>query len=234
MTKGTLYLLPNLIAEEGLSSIPQVAQETIVAMRYMVVEEIKSVRRLIKKIDRQADIDAIQFATLNEHDESGLTVAMGWLKNGHDVGYMSEAGCAGVADPGQALVAAAHRNHIQVKPLVGPNSILLALMASGFNGQQFRFNGYLPNKQPALSQRIKELEQVAIQNKETQLFIETPYRSKQLLEALCAQCRAETMLCIAADLGSASEEIKTGTIQFWKTATMNLHKRPAVFLLHSY
>jgi 16S rRNA (cytidine1402-2'-O)-methyltransferase len=168
---------------------------------------------------------------LNEHENESLADAKKIWLSGNDIGFISEAGCPSVADPGQELVALAHQNEVKVIPYVGPNSILLALMASGFNGQQFQFLGYLPNKQPFLSSKIKEMEMESRVKNCTQIFIETPYRNDQLLAELLKNCSNETRICVACHLTGKEEQIISKTVSQWKQMQVSFHKKPAVFLL---
>jgi 16S rRNA (cytidine1402-2'-O)-methyltransferase len=175
MTKGVLHLIPNILAEGRIETIPTYLKNIVTSIKIFGVEEIKSARRLLKALNKEIVIDDLQFYFINEHENASVTNLMEHLKKGHNVGYISEAGCPAIADPGQELAAAAHAQGIQVVPHVGPNSILLALMASGFNGQQFQFLGYLPIKQPELGLKIKELEQ------ESRKKIAPNYLSKHLI-----------------------------------------------------
>jgi 16S rRNA (cytidine1402-2'-O)-methyltransferase len=171
---------------------------------------------------------------LNEHENESLQEATNLFKQGLKIGLISEAGCPNVADPGQQLVSIAHENDVKVIPHVGPNSILLALMASGFNGQQFHFHGYLPNKQPMLSQKITELERESKLKNCTQIFIETPYRNHQIIQEMMKVCNANTKLCIACNITGNDESIISLSISQWKQRELNFHKKPAVFLLYSF
>lgn len=234
MQKGTLHLIPNLLSPDDTHVIPSYIAELVSNLNVFYVEEIKSARRFLKKMNRDIVIDHLTFYILNEHQNESLKEAHALFSKGISIGYISEAGCPAVADPGQELVAIAHEVGVEVKPHVGPNSILLALMASGFNGQQFHFHGYLPNKQPMLSHKIKEIEQESRLKKCSQLFIETPYRNHQLLDELLRNCHAETRLCIAANLTASNEQIISKTIKEWKQTQVSLHKIPAVFVLYAH
>lgn len=231
MSKARLYLIPVPLAEDALHTIPEAVKNTTVSIRHYFVENIRTARRYLKSIDKDVDIDAIHFSEVNNQTVPDLSLLKKWVKEGHAIGVMSEAGCPGVADPGSKLVEAAHRLHAQVTPLTGPSSVLLALMASGFNGQAFRFIGYLPVKEPLRSKTIKELEAIAIKKNETQIFIETPYRNNQLLEGLLKQCEPSTQLCIAAHITAAQEIIRTMRIAEWKKQVPDLHKQPVIFLM---
>lgn len=228
---GRLYFIPVPLAEQALHTIPESVKALSCRLKYYFVENVRTARRYLKSIDRSVDIDAIQFAEINTQTAPDLNLLQQWLQAGHEVGMMSEAGCPGMADPGSLLAARAQEMGALVTPLTGPSSVLLALMASGFNGQGFRFAGYLPVKDPQRSKAIKELEQLAAQRNETQIFIETPYRNNQLLQELLRLCRHSTKLCIAADVTSEQEYIRTLTVGDWTKAAPDLHKRPVVFLL---
>ena len=233
MQKGILHLIPNLLAPDQPQVIPSYIADIVSGLNVFYVEEIKSARRFLKKMNKDIVIDHLTFFMLNEHENNSLQEAEKILNQGVSIGYISEAGCPAVADPGQELVALAHRIEAEVKPHVGPNSILLALMASGFNGQQFQFHGYLPNKQPMLSQKIKEIEAESRIKNCSQLFIETPYRNHQLLDELLKHCNPNTRLCIAANLTAIDEKIISKTIKEWKQTEISIHKIPAVFVLYA-
>ncbi|MEZ5046752.1 MAG: SAM-dependent methyltransferase [Chitinophagaceae bacterium] len=233
MNKGKLHLIPNILSEDGLQSIPFYIHELVKNISIFYVEEIKSARRFLKKIDSAIQIDDLTFYILNEHQSNDLQQFANHIKT-NDIGYISEAGCPCVADPGQQLVEIAHQLQVDVVPHVGPNAILLTLMASGFNGQQFIFHGYLPNKQPFLNEKIKSLELHSRMQQFTELFIETPYRNKQLIAELLSLCHSQTKLCIACNLTAKDEWIKTKTIAEWKKVSFDfLHKKPCVFALYA-
>ena len=235
---ATVYLIPSLLHEEGLQSMPSYIIDAVKQCQSFFVEEEKTARRFLKKLDKEIVIDNYEWypvsAPLQAPDTyDPLIVFKQKIKEEKTIGIISEAGCPGIADPGQQLVAIAQDLNIEVKPLVGPNSILLALMASGMNGQQFRFNGYLPIKDHERSKIIKELETESAKKNCTQIFIETPYRNNQLIDALLSNCRSSTKICIAVDLTGEKEFIKTKTIGDWKKNKPDIHKRPAIFLLHA-
>jgi 16S rRNA (cytidine1402-2'-O)-methyltransferase len=231
---GTLYLIPCTLGETPAEQVlPQHVIDLARRLHHFVVEQPKTARRFLAALKHEQPIQTLHFATLNEHtgaDElSGMLVP---LLSGQDVGVISEAGCPGIADPGADLVNLAHRNGIRVVPLVGPSSILLALMASGLNGQCFAFHGYLPIAEADRKNSISALEAESIRRNQTQIFIETPYRNDRLLAALIAQCRPETQLCVATDITLTGEQIRTHTIAQWKTQPLTqLNKRPSLFLL---
>jgi 16S rRNA (cytidine1402-2'-O)-methyltransferase len=228
---GKLYMIPVPLAPDALNTIPASVQQQTIHLRYFFVEQVRTARRYLKSIDKSVDIDAIHFAEMNQQRPPDTELLLKWLKEGHDVGVMSEAGCPGMADPGSALVAKAQEIGASVIPLTGPSSVLLALMASGFNGQGFRFVGYLPVKEPLRGKAMKELEQLSAARNETQIFIETPYRNNQLLQELIKHCKPSAQLCIARDITGEHEFIKTATIAYWKNNLPELHKMPVVFLL---
>jgi 16S rRNA (cytidine1402-2'-O)-methyltransferase len=235
---STIYLIPSLLHEEGLQSIPSYIIDVVKQCQVFFVEEERTARRYLKKLDKAIVIDNYEWYTVSgpsEGPDSYDTIATfkQKLKEEKTIGIISEAGCPGIADPGQQLVAIAQELNIGIKPLVGPNSILLALMASGMNGQQFRFNGYLPIKDPERNKFIKDLEAESAKKNCTQIFIETPYRNNQLIDALLNNCQASTKICIAVDLTGDKEFIKTKTIADWKKSKPDIHKRPAIFLLYA-
>ncbi len=231
--KGILYLIPNSLGTEDPGVFLPPAVCTLVPdLKYFIVENIRNARRYLKRVDRSIDIDRLTFFELNKHTSvREIPSFLRPLHEGHSVGMISEAGLPGVADPGAQVVRLAHEAFVQVKPLTGPSSLILALMASGMNGQSFRFNGYLPVKRAERVKAIKELEQRAQRQDETQIFIETPYRNEALLEDILASCHGATRLCIAVDLSMEKEMIGTKTIPEWKKKKPALHKRPAVFLI---
>jgi 16S rRNA (cytidine1402-2'-O)-methyltransferase len=228
---GKLYMIPVPLAELALHALPEAVKQLSCSIKYYFVENIRTARRHLKSVDKSVDIDAIQFSEINSQTAPDLSLLRKWLKAGYDVGMMSEAGCPGVADPGSVLAAAAQEIGAAVVPLTGPSSILLALMASGFNGQGFRFAGYLPVKEPMRSKAIRELEAISTERKETQIFIETPYRNNQLFQDVMRLCKPSSKLCIAADITDEKEFIKTRTIAEWSKQIPELHKKPVIFLL---
>ena len=227
---ATVYLIPSLLHEEGLRSIPSYITDIVKQCTVLFVENERTTRRFLKKLDKEIVIDHYEWFTMT-NDEPNTDSFRKKIKEEKTIGIISEAGCPGIADPGQQLVAVAQELSIEVKPLVGPNSIVLALMASGMNGQQFRFAGYLPIKNPERNNAIKELESESAKKNCTQIFIETPYRNNQLMEALLSVCQPSTKICIAVDLTGEKELIKTRSVADWKRNKPDIHKRPAIFLL---
>jgi 16S rRNA (cytidine1402-2'-O)-methyltransferase len=239
MTKtspGTLYLIPLPIASETHDQVLPAYNTTILQqITHFLVEDERTARRFIKKVGHPIALEDIQILPFNKHSPlQDLETCIKPLLSGHDMGILSEAGCPGIADPGAVVVHYAHQQNIPVIPLVGPCSILLALMASGFSGQNFAFHGYLPINKEACQQAIKQLEMHALQNKQTQIFIETPYRNEAMLETLLATCNPQTWLCIGKNITSSDGWIQSHTIKDWKNNKPYLKKIPVVFLLSSF
>lgn len=233
--KGVLYLIPKTISENLFENvIPSGVLNITRRLKHFIVENERTSRRYLSQIKSEYAINEIELFLLNKHTrEEEIISYLKPLENGHDTGLMSEAGIPAVADPGSVIVALAHKRNIRVVPLVGPSSILLALMASGLNGQNFSFNGYLPiNKQERIRQ-INFFEKKSITENQTQIFIETPFRNDQLINDLLFACYDETQLCIAANISGEDEFIKTQTISSWKKNRPLLNKQPAIFLLWS-
>ncbi|MES2108047.1 MAG: SAM-dependent methyltransferase [Bacteroidota bacterium] len=234
MPYGTLYLIPVPLAEQAAAkSFTPYLIDTINSIKEYIVENEKTARKFLKEAGLKTPQSELVIHDYGKHNRQDDTIEFfKGLQAGNDVGLMSEAGCPGVADPGAALVAKAHRMGIKVVPLVGPSSILLALMASGFSGQSFAFHGYLPIDKVQRSKKIKELEQISVQNDQTQLFIETPFRNNPMLEEILRTANSKTKLCIACDLTAATELVQTKTIAEWQKNKPELHKRPAIFLIY--
>ncbi|KAA2245582.1 SAM-dependent methyltransferase [Chitinophaga agrisoli] len=228
---GKVYLIPTVLSPDALHTIPAYITETVRPLRFFFVENERTARRYLKALDRNINIDELQLHLMHENHPPDTALARKLLLEGHDIGIMSEAGCPAIADPGHLVVQVAHRVNAPVIPMVGPNSILLALMASGMNGQNFQFVGYLPVKPPERIKTIRELETISQKKGQTQIFIETPYRNNPLLKDILANCKDQTLLCIAADITGPEEFIRTRTIKEWKTALPELHKKPAIFLI---
>jgi len=229
---ATVYLIPSLLHEDGLQAIPAYITDTVKKCNVFFVENERTARRFLKQLWREMVIDNYEWFVVTEKEVPTDSFKQK-IKEGKTIGIISEAGCPGVADPGQQLIAIAQQMDIEVKPLVGPNSILLALMASGMNGQRFQFAGYLPIKESERIKAIKELESESSRKNCTQIFIETPYRNNQLLESLLKNCKHLTRLCIAVDITAHNEWIKTKTIAEWQKNKPDIHKRLAIFLLFS-
>jgi 16S rRNA (cytidine1402-2'-O)-methyltransferase len=230
-TLGKVFLLPMLLHEEGWEALPKDVAIWIQSCDAFFVENEKTTRRFFKKIWKEMVIDDYQWFTIHQVEAAQVETFVQLLKSGKTIGIVSEAGCAGIADPGQILVGAAQKLGAVVKPYMGPSSILLSLMASGFNGQGFTFNGYLPIDAAERKKKISQLEQIVHSNGVAQLFIETPYRNNQLLEAILQTCHPNTQLCIGVDITGPTESIKTATLQYWKNNKPELHKRLAIFIL---
>jgi 16S rRNA (cytidine1402-2'-O)-methyltransferase len=238
MKLGTLYLIPVTLGDENIAallpkSLPPEVIKTAQYLENFVVESEKSARHFLSTIKTVKPVRELTLNLLNEHTpEKDIAALLAPLLAGKDVGLMSDAGCPSVADPGTRLVELAHQKSIRIVPFVGPSSILLSLMASGLNGQQFAFLGYLPTDKTARNQKLKEIEKRSLTHKETQIFIETPYRNQHMLEGILSVCQPNTRLCVACDISLATEMIVTKTIAAWKKSTLpDLHKRPTVFLL---
>lgn len=225
---ATVYLIPSLLQEEGIDAIPAYVPDAIKKCQVFFVENERTTRRFFKLLWKEMVIDDYEWNVITGNAES---IFRQRVKEGKTVGIISEAGCPGVADPGQSLVAIAQEMGADIKPLVGPSSILLALMGSGMNGQQFQFVGYLPIENQQRIKALKELEAESTRKGCTQIFIETPYRNNQLTEAILKNCNDNTRLCIAVDITGKKEWIKTRTVAEWKKETIDIHKRPAIFLL---
>jgi len=228
-----LYLVPNVLSEgDWRSVLPACIQQVVSEIKYFIVEDVRTARRFLKQVNKEIDIDTLTFFELNKFTQpTDLPAFLRPAEEGNDIAVISEAGCPGIADPGADVVKIAHQKGIKVVPLVGPSSILLALMASGLNGQNFAFNGYLPVKPTDRVKAVQMLERKAKTENQTQIFIETPYRNNQLVSDLIRFCQPATQLCIAADLTGENEYVVTKTIQQWKTRVPELHKIPVIFLI---
>ena len=231
---ATLYLIPTTLGDTELDKIlPSGNAEIVSSIRYFIVENIRTTRRFLKKINREINIDEITFFELNQHTKpEEISRFLQPLKAGNEMGIISEAGCPAIADPGADVVALAQTQNFNVVPLVGPSSILLSLMASGFNGQSFAFLGYLPIQQGERIKALKKMENRIYSEHQTQIFIETPYRNMKMLEDIIATCQPDTKLCIAADITLDTEFIKTKTVSAWKNQFPDLNKRPTIFLIY--
>lgn len=230
---GALYLIPNLLGEASIdSSLPSLIAAVVARLSCFIVEDEKSARRLIKQLSPGTDLRALSMQRLNKHTkESDLALLTQPLLAGIDIGIISEAGCPAIADPGAEIVRLAHTLGVRVHPLVGPCSMTLALMASGFNGQRWRFAGYLPMEAPQRKETLLGLEQDLYNNGETQIVMDTPYRNQRLLEDILTHCRADTMLCVAAALTTSTELIQVHSVAEWRRRAATIGKTPALFLL---
>ena len=233
--KGKLYLIPTTLgAFDSINRvIPDYNTQVVHGLEIFIVEQVRTARRFLSKLKHPVNIDNIVFYELNKHtDESEVFSYLYDISNGKSVGLLSEAGTPCIADPGAATVKIAHELGMKIIPLVGPNSIVLSLMASGFNGQNFTFHGYLPIDKSALSKKLKSIEQSAYKADQTQIFIETPYRNNQLFSTILKVCSPGTLLCVATDLTLPSETINTYSISDWKRKKPDFHKKPTVFLIY--
>ena len=230
---ASLYLIPTTLGESGTTHvIPSEVSAIVRNIKYFIVENIRTARRYLRKLDPQLDIDQLQFFELNQHTDRQIVESYLYpVSEGHDIGIISEAGCPGIADPGADVVKYAHIRHIQVVPLVGPSSILLSLMASGMNGQNFAFIGYIPVKPAERIKAIRDIERKSGIENQTQIFIEAPYRNNPLLNDLIKTLNDHTRLCVACDLTLETEYIKSQTVAQWKREIPDLNKRPAIFLV---
>jgi 16S rRNA (cytidine1402-2'-O)-methyltransferase len=231
-TIGKVYLIPTVLSAEALHTIPPYVTTAVQKISVFYVENERTARRYLKALDRSINIDNLQLLLMHGNHPPDTALAKKLLLEGKDIGIMSEAGCPAIADPGHMLVMAAHSVDAAVVPMVGPNSMLLALMASGMNGQNFQFVGYLPVKPAERVKAIKELELQSYKKHQTQLFIETPYRNMHLLRDILSGCKETTMLCVAADITGPEEFIKTKSVKEWKKEPLpELQKKPAIFLI---
>ena len=228
-----IYLVPSVLDEMAVHTIPHYIIDAVKDCQVIFAENERTARRFLKSICKDIVIDDYEWFTIHKAEEEQKKSFRQKIEEGKNIAIISEAGCPGIADPGQILIEVAQQLSIMVKPLVGPSSILLALMASGMNGQQFEFVGYLPIDITERVKAIKELEATSQKKHSTQIFIETPYRNNQLIETLLKTCRPTTKLCIAAELTGSNEFIKTKTVDEWKKEITDLHKKPVIFLLQS-
>lgn len=233
---SALYLIPVTLGDTPVRQVlPEYNREIILGIRHFIVEEIRTARRFLKQVDRDIDIDSLTFYPMGKHADAALfNKYLDPLRRGESVGVISEAGCPAVADPGADVVAIAQKENLKVVPLVGPSSILLAVMGSGFNGQSFAFNGYLPIHPSDRAKRLKQLESRSAAEKQTQLFIETPYRNAKMLANILATCNPRTRLCIAAGLTTEHEYLRTLSVKEWKQQGIpELSKIPAIFAIYA-
>ena len=229
-----LYLLPVTLGDTTIEKVlPSYNREIILGIKHFIVEDVRSARRFLKKVEKSIDIDELTFYPLNKHTSpEDIAGYLKPLENGFSMGVISEAGCPAVADPGADVVAIAQRRNLKVVPLVGPSSIILSVMGSGFNGQSFAFHGYLPIEANERMKRLKELEQRVYNEHETQIFIETPYRNEKMMEDVLRACRPSTKLCIAANITCEGEYIRTKSLKEWKGHFPVLGKVPCIFLIY--
>ena len=234
MNKGKLYLIPTILGKETQEeTLPSTILKSIKEIDIFIVENLRTARRHIKKIYREKDIDATTFYSYGKHDTLSLEEDfLPHILSGQNVGLLSEAGLPCIADPGSKIVEYAHNFQIDVVPFVGPSSIILALMASGMNGQNFAFTGYLPIDKSDRTRALRYLESLTKKTGQTQIFMETPYRNHQLFDTIIKVCSNNTKLCIASDITLPSENIKTKTIAEWKQEKINMNKKPAIFLIN--
>ncbi len=230
---STVYLIPSILHEDGLASIPSTIPEAVRDCQVFFAENERSARRYFKMLWKEMVIDDYEWYGIHKAENEVRDVFIKCLEKGKNIGIVSEAGCPGVADPGQILIALAQERGVTVRPLTGPSSVLLALMASGMNGQHFRFNGYLPIDQADRVRAIQELETESQKKNCTEIFIETPYRNNQLLETLLKTCKSSTRICVAVDLTSGNESVKTKTVEQWRKNIPGLHKKLVIFLLQA-
>ncbi|WP_374166178.1 SAM-dependent methyltransferase [Arcticibacter sp. MXS-1] len=233
MPKGTLFLIPVPLADDSAERVLPASQGHLINnIKTYIVENEKTARRWLKEMGLQNPQSSLKIHVYGKHSEKdNLSHYFGELESGEDVGLMSEAGCPAVADPGSEIVAEAHRRGIKVVPMVGPSSILLALMASGFNGQSFTFHGYLPIDKAQRAKKIRDLELSSEKYRQTQIFIETPFRNNQLLEEILRSCQGRTRLCVACNVTGADEQIISLPVDQWRKLKPDFHKKPAIFLL---
>ena len=232
--KGKVYMIPVRLGDDiKLEVLPISIKKIIEQTTHYIVEHEKNARRFIKKISPSKSQASLELKLLNKFtDETEVSSYLDPCLDGNDVGVLSDAGCPGIADPGADIARLAHQKNIEVIPLVGPSSILLALMASGLNGQGFAFNGYLPIDKQERKQKIKQLERISFEQNQSQIFIETPYRNDKLLKDLTETLHPSTMVCVAVDITLTTEMIKTYTVTEWKYRKVDLHKRPCIFIIH--
>ena len=228
---SVVYLIPAPLEDESLQAIPAYVLDAVKQCNVFFVENERTARRYLKKLDKAIVIDDYEWFIIHKAEAQVKNQFMQKLKAGKTIGIISEAGCPGIADPGQVLVEAAHQVGATIKPLVGPSSVLLALMASGMNGQQFSFVGYLPIEEPQRKRKLNQLEELSAKFQSTQVFIETPYRNNQLLETILKSCKPQTRICIAANLTAENEFIQTKTVAEWKKQIPELHKQLVIFCL---
>ncbi|MBS1742243.1 MAG: SAM-dependent methyltransferase [Bacteroidetes bacterium] len=228
-----IYLIPCFLADDAVETIPSYVLRAIKDCSVIFAENERTARRFLKSLDKSIVIDQYEWFAIHKAEEEQVNNFKKKIKEDKNIAIISEAGCPGIADPGQVLIAVAQEMNCKIKPLVGPNSILLALMASGMNGQQFEFTGYLPIDAGARIKKIKELEAASAKQNSTKIFIETPYRNNQLLESILQHCQGNTKLCLGINITAKDERIITLTVSNWKQRKPDLNKLPVVFLLYA-
>ncbi len=230
---SVIYLIPTVLEETALQTIPPYVLDAVKNCQVIFAENERTARRFLKAMCREIVIDDYEWFTIHKAETEVTAAFKQKIKDGKHIAIISEAGCPGIADPGQILIAAAQELNATIKPLVGPSSILLSLMASGMNGQQFEFVGYLPVDNLERNKAIVAMENTSQKKNSTQIFIETPYRNNQLLEALLKTCKPSTKICIAAELTGTNEFVKTRTAADWRKEKTDFHKKPVIFLLYA-
>ncbi|MEO6187261.1 MAG: SAM-dependent methyltransferase [Ginsengibacter sp.] len=225
-----VYLVPSFLSPDAIDTIPASVLPAINNSQVIFAENERTARRFLKSLSKEIVIDKFEWFTIHKAEQAQVETFRKKIKENKNIAIISEAGCPGIADPGQILVREAQKLKVVVKPLTGPSSIILALMASGLNGQKFCFNGYLPIDNVERNKKIKQLEEESIKSETTQVFIETPFRNNKMLEALLKNCRPSTHLCIAVDITSSNESIQTRTVMEWRIDQPDLNKRPTIFL----
>ncbi len=229
----TVYLVPCFLAEEAKETIPLYIIDALRQCQVIFAENERTTRRFLKSMDNSINIDDFEWHTIHKAETEQINNLKTAIKQGKNIAIVSEAGCPGIADPGQTLIATAQELNCRIKPLVGPSSILLALMASGMNGQQFEFVGYLPIDHAERVKKIKSLETDSLKNNSTKIFIETPYRNNQMMESLLQHCQEQTKICIGINITGKEEKIETKTVAQWKKTKPELHKIPVIFLIQA-
>ncbi|MBO4500504.1 MAG: SAM-dependent methyltransferase [Bacteroidaceae bacterium] len=232
--EAALYLIPSLLGETPVDRVIPTYNKTVIkGIRYFVVENVRSARRFLKSVDRSIDIDQLNFSVLDVRTKPGeVSEMLAPLEAGNPIGVISEAGCPAVADPGADIVDKAQRKGLKVVPLVGPSSIILSVMASGFNGQSFAFNGYLPIGQNERVKSLRQLEQRAVTLNQTQIFIETPYRNSNMMQDILNVCCSSTRVCVASNLTCDDEWVRTKSVREWRAEKPDLPKVPTIFLIY--
>lgn len=227
-----IYLIPTFLSENAMETIPSYVMESVKKCKVIFAENERTARRFLKSMDRDIVIDSFEWFAIHKAELEQVNTFKQKIKEGKNIAIISEAGCPGVADPGQILIYEAQQMNVEVRPLVGPSSILLALMASGLNGQSFSFLGYLPIDNLERIKKVKQIEEESVKKNCTQIFIETPFRNNKIIETLLQNCKPNTLLCIASEITSKDEWIKTKTIANWKNEKIDLHKKPVIYLLY--